>query len=452
VTTASWPRPAAAPPWRAAGLAAIAAAVAAVAVGVAAVRAPEAGAIAVAGLLLAGAISRAPALVFGCALLTLAFTPEHLGPSLAPLNRPELQKGLVYAALIAMALIRGVDRRLVLPVLAYVGLAMLSYLHGDLAPGLNAGQMASTFVTLTIAWVALAVKWDWERDARYLKVLAFIGPGCVGFGVLLNLAGLHSLWNEPTAFDVSWRLRGASIAAQLAMMAFASCIAAYVCHRLTGWRPARWLVPLNALILALTLTRGTAAALGIAAIWPVLRFALAPLPYRRGAAVARLGIVFALAGIVAVTLVPALKDRNAGGRYYAGQGTFQDRTSGRSEAWKQFYAIGKQSPLFGHGLGSGPITKIQEGGFLAQHNEYLRLFLEGGYVGGGLVLLAMALVIGICIARAPPFLRLDLFGVAVAWAWLSYYDNTLTSINLTVPLCLVFALVAARRRAFAGWS
>jgi teichuronic acid biosynthesis protein TuaE len=403
-------------------------------------------------LLLAGMISRAPALVFGAALVALAVTPEHLDASLAPLNHPELQKGLVYAALLAMALIRGVDARLLLPVVAYVGLAALSYLHGDLAPGLDGQQMASTFVTLTLAWTALAVRWDWARDARYLKVLACLAPICVALGVILQLAGLHSLWNEPTSFDVSWRLRGASIAAQLAMIAFASCVAAYVCHRLTGWRPARYLVALDALILALTLSRGTAVALAVAAIIPVLRFSLAPLPVRPRVAVARLGLVLAFGGLVAATLVPALENRNAGGRYYAGVGTFEDPTSGRSDAWKELYAIARQSPLFGHGLGAGPVTRIQEGGFLAQHNEYLRLFLEGGYVGGGLVLLAMVLVVGICIARAPPPIRADLAGVAIAWAGLSYYDNTLTSINLTVPLCLTLGIVASWRRAIRGWG
>ena len=448
MATAAWPRSAAAPRWRAAALAVAAAG----AVGVGAVRAPGVAAVAVGLMLLAAAISRSPALVFGWALVALSYTPEHLDPSLAPLNHPELQKGLVYAALLAMALVRGIDWRLTLPIVAYVGMAVLSALHGHLAPGLDVKQMASSFVTLTLAWTALAVRWDWERDARYLKVLACLAPICVALGVVLQLAGLHSLWKEPTSFDVSWRLRGASIAAQLALMAFGSCVAAYVCHRLLAWRPARWLVPLNAVILGLTLTRATSVALAVAAVVPILRFALSPMPWWPGRAIARLGLVLGLAAVLAVALVPRFEERNAGGRYYAGVGTFQDPTSGRKDAWKEIYAIAKQSPLFGHGLGAGPITKIQEGGFLAQHNEYLRLFLEGGYIGGGLVLLAMVLVVSACIARAPPFIRLDLAGVAVAWAGLSYYDNTLTSINLTVPLCLVLGIVASRRRAVAGWG
>ena len=432
---------------------AVVAAIAAAPVGAAVVSAPKIGVLAVCALLLIAVISRTPALVFGCSLLALAYTAEDLGSSFGVLQRPELQKGIVYAALLAMALIRGVDRRLILPVVAYVVLAILSYLHGDLAPGLTVGQMASSFITLTIGWVALSVKWDWRRDARYLKVMAWVAPACVALGVLLQLAHLHSMWKEPNGFDSSVRLRGASIAAQLALMAFGSASAAYVCHRLMGWRPARYLVAANALILALTLSRGAAMALGAAAVVPVLRFALAPLPARRGVAVARFGLIVALTALVAATLVPKLQERNAGGRYYAGQGTFQDPTSGRTDAWKQFYAIAQRSPLFGHGLGSGPITKIQEQGFLAQHNEYLRMFLEGGYVGGGLLLLAMVLAIGTAIARAPPFIRLDLAGIALAWAGLSFFDNTLTTINLTVLLCLTFALAAAsRRRPGVGWG
>jgi teichuronic acid biosynthesis protein TuaE len=442
-TAASWQRSPAPAQWQTACLAVAAAAI----VGVAAAAAPVIAVVLVGALLLFVAITRSPALAFGCSLLLLAYSPEQLGAGFGVIGHPELQKGIIYAALLAMGLIRGVDPRLVLPVAGYLVLAVLAYLHGDLATGLTQSQMASTFVTLTVGWAALAVKWDWRRDGRYLKVLACVAPVCVALGVVLQLAGLHSLWRDPTAFDSTLRLRGASIAAQLALMAFGSASAAYVCHRLTRWRAAPYLMAANAVICALTLTRGTTIALTFAAIVPALRYCLAPLHSRPRVAFGRIAVALALVGVVVVGLVPKLQERNAGGRYYAGYGTFQDPTSGRTDAWKQFYAIAEQSPLFGHGLGSGPITKIQEQGFLAQHNEYLRMFLEGGYVGGGLLLLAMIVSIGISIARAPPFLRLDLTGIALAWAGLSYFDNTLTSINLTLPLCLTFALAASWSRA-----
>jgi teichuronic acid biosynthesis protein TuaE len=442
VTAASWPGPSAPLQWRTVALALACAA----AVGAGAAWAPVGAALAVGVLLLVALISRAPALVFGVALLALAYSPESLESSFGVLNRPELQKGLLYFALVPLALSRGIDSRLLLPVTAYLVLALLSVLHGDLAPGLTEQQMVSTFVTLTIGWTVLAVRWDWERDARYLKVLAFVAPACVGLGVLLHLAGLHQLWAEPTAFDASRRLRGASIAAELAFTAFIGCAISYICHREMAWRAAPYLVAANALILALTLSRGAAIALCIAAAWPALRFGLQPFQSSPKTAVARLTALVALAGVLLVTLVPALEKRNTGGRYYPGLGTFADPTSGRTGAWKEFYAIAQESPLFGHGLGAGPITRIQQQGFLAQHNEYLRIFLEGGYVGGGLVLIAIVLAIGTCIARAPRSIRLDLVGIAVAVAVLSFFDNTLTSVNLTIPLCLMLGLVAAPRR------
>ena len=383
--------------WPAAGVALAVAAP----IGVAAVAAPTVAAAATGGIVLAAIVARAPALFLGFAFVALAYSPEYLDSSLGPLTRPELQKGLIYVGLLAMALVRGVDPRRILPVFAYAVLAVLSYLHGDLAPGLTEQQMASTFVTLTAGWIAIAIRWDWRRDARYLKVLCCIAPLCVALGVLLNAAGLHALWDTPTSFDASYRLRGASIAAQLGLTAFGGSAVAYVAWRLLRWRPAPWLLAANAAILALTVTRGAAIAFAIAAVVPALRFALLPLARRPRIALLRLGAVAIVVVLAGATVIPKLESRNSGGRYYVGTGTIDDPTSGRSSAWSEFYAIAKESPLFGHGLGSGPITRIHQQGFLAQHNEYLRFFLEGGYIGGGVVVLAIVLAIGTCVALAP---------------------------------------------------
>ncbi len=224
--------------WPAAGVALAVAAP----IGVAAVAAPTVAAAATGGIVLAAIVARAPALFLGFAFVALAYSPEYLDSSLGPLTRPELQKGLIYVGLLAMALVRGVDPRRILPVFAYAVLAVLGYLHGDLALGLTEQQMASTFVTLTAGWIAIAIRWDWRRDARYLKVLCCIAPLCVALGVLLNAAGLHALWDTPTSFDASYRLRGASIAAQLGLTAFGGSAVAYVAWRLLRWRPALWLL------------------------------------------------------------------------------------------------------------------------------------------------------------------------------------------------------------------
>jgi O-antigen ligase len=400
---------------------------------------------AVCALLLGALIARAPGAVYCVCLLILCYSPENLGSAGGVFSDPQLQKGLIYFATLGMALQRGIRPRFLIVPAAYVLLAVLSELNGQLIAGLNLTQVLSTFVTLTVGWTALAVRWDFDKDLRYLKVLSFLPVACILLGVVLQVAGLHPIWHHGTGFDTSRRLQGASIPAQLALTAFVACVTASICYRLTRWRWAPLLVVADAVILALTLSRGAAIALGIAMLWPALRFSFSNAREHRWVRSRSLRIVVVVVVVagVLVAVLPGLLARESTGIYIQGQGVVYDKSSGRDQAWSEFYAIAKRSPFFGHGLGAGPITKIPQQGFEAQHNEYLRMFLEGGYIGGGLVLAAIIIAVATCIARAPKRIRLDLLGFAIGFAVLSYTDNTLTSVNLQVPFCLLLGLAAS---------
>lgn len=415
----------------------------AAAVGLIAGQSPKVAAAAVCSLLLGALLARVPAVMFGICLLALCYSPEYLSSAAGVFGQPQLQKGLVYFAVVGMALQRGIRPRLLLVPVAYVLMAILSVLHGQLAAGLTVSQMLSSFVTLTVGWTALAVAWDLRTDAWYLRVLACLPVACVLLGGLLEVAHLHTLY-DIGAGSATPRLQGASGPAQLALTAFIGCVTASICYRVTRWRFAPALLVANALILGLTVSRGAAIALGLALTWPALRFVFSGPDGKRWVPRRwlRAAVVSGAVAIAAIALLPALLARDKSGIYVQGQGVVYDATSGRTAAWHEFYAIARQSPLFGHGLGAGPITKVAEPGFLAQHNEYLRLFLEGGYIGGGLVFAAIIFVIGTCISRAPPWIRLDLLALAIGFAVLSYTDNTLTSVNLQVPFCLVFGILA----------
>jgi hypothetical protein len=406
---------------------------------------------AVAALFLGAFMARAPTFVFGACLLALAYSPEFLDARAGVFTHPQLQKGLLYFAILGFILHRGVRPQALIVLVAYVGLAVLSTLNGQLAPGLTLGQELSSFVTLTVGWTALAVNWRYDEDLVYLRVIACLPIACLVFGLALQAGGLHSFLETGVGFDTTTRLAGASIPAQLALTSFVGCVAASICYRLTRWWPAAALSVANAAILALTISRGAAIALGIAMLYPVLRLVFSRDSSIRAPQWLRIGAVGIGVVVVLAVAVPALRSRASAGYYVPGQGTQHDPTSGRAKAWSEFYAIAQQSPLFGHGLGSGPITKIQEKGFLAQHNEYLRLFLEGGYIGGGLVLLAIVIVIVSCITRAPPAVRPDLVGLIAGWAVLSYTDNTLTSVNLTVPILLLLGICASWSAAPRRW-
>jgi teichuronic acid biosynthesis protein TuaE len=414
----------------------------AAAVGYASASTPQTAAVGAALLLAVALAFRHTSAAFGAALLLLAYSPENLGTG-GVLSHPELQKGAVYLSLLPLMIARGVHPRMLLPLATYVVLAVLAVLHDDLTPGLGIGQMSSTYVTLTVGWSALAVKWRGTADLGLLKIVTTLPLVCVALGLVLQVAGLHEMIQAATTFDPVARLRGASIASQLALTSFVSCIAATVLWRTSRWTPAPYVLVANIVILGATASRGAAIALVIALAGPTVRHALSSLRRDRTLGLVQLAALVIVAGVVLATVVPRLESRNSGGRYYAGAGTITDSSSGRDEAWREFYAIAKQSPLFGHGLGSGPITKIEQSGFQAQHNEYLRFFLEGGYVGGGLVLFSIVLAVGFAIASAPRRIRLDLVGAALGVAFLSITDNTLTSINLIVPFGLLLGISAS---------
>jgi O-antigen ligase len=410
-------------------------------VGVLAVRSPVLAGVATASVIGAAAVASRPAAVFGTALVFLAYSPENV-PGLGPLSHPELPKALIFAATAGIVLVDGVRARLLLPVLAYIAAALMAVAHDDLAPGLTPAQIVSTLVTLGVAWLVLAVRWDWRRDAWLLRFATVLPVLCVAFGAVLQVTMGDPLFRAPTPGDPFSRLQGASIAATLGLGAFVSCAIAVLCHRIDRWPLALPLAAANGVILFMTLSRGASLALGIALLGPALRFVVSDSARRSPRAlVARAAVVLALAGAVAAVVVPQLQARGDLG--YTSTGEKRDATSGREEAWSEFYAIAKQSPLFGHGIGSGPITKIEQEGFLNQHNEYLRLFLEGGYVGGGLILACMIVSVFVAIRRAPPHLRLNLTGMALGLASVAATDNPLSSPNAIVPFTLALGICAS---------
>jgi teichuronic acid biosynthesis protein TuaE len=398
-----------------------------------------------AGVIAAGSVAlvltyRAVLIAFGAALLLLMYSPETV-PTLGPLSHPELQKGIIFACLVCVAVARGIWPLRALPLAAYVLLALLAVFHDDLTPGLTVTQMVSSYITLTVGWLTLAVKWRRE-DEWLLRIICLLPLLCVVLGVLLQAAGLHTVFQAATANDNVTRLRGASLASVLGLMSFACCVASAVYWRLSGWRGAAVLFGVNVLILCGTASRGAAVALAVALLWPACRIAFGSLRTNpRGGVIRLLAVALILGGIAAV-VVPRLEARNSGGRYYAGYGTVSDSTSGRSEAWQEYWDIAQESPLFGHGLGSGPITKIQQQGFTAQHNEFLRFFLEGGYVGGGLVLFTIVVAVALAIRAAPQRIRLDLVSAMLGFVILSITDNTLTAIMMTVPIGLTLGIAA----------
>jgi teichuronic acid biosynthesis protein TuaE len=396
-----------------------------------------------AGLLLA---ALRPELCFAVGIALLAVEPARVFGAQATAGQPAVYKLVLYACVLPLLLRRGLVWRRCLPLLAYVTASALAALFGTPLPGLTVAQTISSLATLSLGWLVFAIDWDWRRDRSLMVAIAAMPIFSVLLGIGLQGAGVLSLFRGPGPP----RLQGATIAAWLGTFAFAAVIACAILQRREHWRWARWVGLADVAILGATLTRGAVLALVIAAAPWLARYVKRQARAKGAAGIVRLATLVALALVGAALLLPGLRARNESSTsYVAGRGAAHDATSGRLQAWTFAYEQAKANLLFGRGLGAGPIVGKSPGGpsgFTAQHNEYVRMLLEVGLLGGLLLILAMASSMVATVRRAPPLVRGELTAVLVAFAVYSITENTLSSTPIATALLATIGLAASRPR------
>ena len=325
-----------------------------------------------------------PAFLFAAGIVLLAIEPTKVfGASSVFVSHPEAYKTVLYACFIPLLFKRGVVPRKCAPLVAYAVVTILSETFGSRLPGLTTSQTASSLASLSLAWLVFAIKWDWCRDHFLLKILAWVPIISVLVGVALQAVGLLSLFSHASPP----RLGGATITAWLGTFGVCAVVTCLVLYRREQWKWAKWIGFMDILILGATLTRGAVLALGIVALPLLVRFGRRQLSTKDITGMAKLGMAIAAAIVGAALLVPGLQERDEKAvAYDAAQGVVKHEVaSGRFQSWAFTYEQAKVSLPFGRGIGAGPIVGNIPGsppGFTAQHNEYLRMLLEVGIVGG----------------------------------------------------------------------
>jgi len=158
-----------------------------------------------------------------------------------------------------------------------------------------------------------------------------------------------------------------------------------------------------------------------------------------------------LGGAVAVVVVAvvALSSGMLGGlRIFNLMTTEVGNLSGRDEIWPLFQAAWDASPWLGWGVGAGktlvaldsPLARLL--GTNAAHNEYLRIGVEGGYLGLGLLALLFVLwgFAHLRVLRGSD--RILLLLVLIGFAVHSYTDNTLIATTSSVLFAWITAVFA----------
>ena len=384
-----------------------------------------------------------PAILFAFAVALLAFEPAKILHDGSSLGRPETFKLVLYACTVPLLLDRGLDRRKCAPLLAYLLVTVLSEAFGTRLPGLTTSQTVASLATLSLGWIVFALRWNWSRDQMLLKVLALVPATSVLSGLVLQAAGQMSLFRHTSPP----RLQGATIAAWLATLGFCAVLACVVLARRRAWRHARTFAVINVLIVAVTLTRGALLALVVMLAPAMLAWVRRQTRRRGPGGVLRLVALLICATVAAAALLPGLRARNEDASVLvAGHGS-HEIASGRFQAWDFAYQRAKVNLAFGRGVGAGPVVGRTPGspvGFTAQHNEYVRMLLEVGVIGGVILLAAIVLSVTGVLSRAPAEVRGELTAAAIAFALYSVTENTLSATPLAVAFLLAFSLGASR--------
>lgn len=255
------------------------------------------------------------------------------------------------------------------------------------------------------------------------------------FSLFIGCIGIFWGW-EPwnVEYTGAFRLRGAVIAAHLAMLGVVSVYA--ILYKLNHEKRKKYyiLLFLSILIVALTATRGGLIAIAIVII-PYLFNILKKLDF-----VKLIGVLLSLS-IFGVYIAKVLSIRNA-----QAMESEEFNASGRLVAWQFFYEKALEYPFMGWGLGS--VTKLTENeiennlsAFVVPHNEFVRFSVDLGFFGAFIFLFLMILYL----FKMGKFVKSKdyILYIFMLFSFLVYacVDNLLSTFQYAIPFFLLLNIM-----------
>ncbi len=292
--------------------------------------------------------------------------------------------------------------------------------------------IGTTFLTfLAAVWVARS------GELRPL-VVAFASASVAGLLSLVDFA-----WPEAFRTSVAaWTITGPPIArltgvmrsptstAALVMLPAVICLAAVVLRRDLRLRIAAGLLSIP-LLVAAYFTYNRAVFLALFALAVVVAWRI-----RRAFAVA-LVVVGIVAGMALLPRYLALRGEAAGGVPEPGQVLLGSDLQ-RLEAWGAAIRMFAAEPLLGHGYRSYREVSPAFGGIAlnAPHNEWLRLFAEGG-IFVGLAGLAFVAATAWRLAEVRGWLGVGILGAFLSFALAASFNNPFLFNQVTIPAFVI---------------
>jgi O-antigen ligase len=320
------------------------------------------------------------------------------------------------------------------PALAFATMGAIGFargLHVSLTPVDSIRSLVGSMAPYVFAFSRLSLPW-----ARAILVTTrWIPIITVAAGAVLAAAGIRPLFIE---------LGGARLGG-LGHPAFLGgfCLTAIYASLIELFRDGRdrevALMAVNLVLLAATGARAPLIYGMAVCLLSLLFVPSAAFPWRR-----RLTLL--LAGGAALPVLAVLAGELSGLRLFGTlSGSHATDLSGRDILWPPFEDAAAQSPWFGWGVGAGnaviPVTSDVALliGTQAAHNEYLRMRVEGGWFGLGLLICCFVGWVWMHSARLRPAERTIMRLVFVAFACHAFTDNLLISTSA----CVFFAFAVA---------
>lgn len=342
-----------------------------------------------------------------------------------------LYKMIIVLLLVPCILIYGLRFRLSHPIWAMVALLIITFGSSIWLPEMNSSIAVKAFIGLSIPFVFLLINWKKNVADQQIKIICMLPLVSVVVGLLLQLAHVHNFLD--IEYTGAVRIQGANIPSHLAMLAFMGVAIPFIEVKRNP-QHARFfytMLVLNFFILIGTGTRGPVLALGLTVLYyffDILR------QYLKG----RTYLLIPLLGALFIMIVGVIwQYDNFQTRSFERKTETAVDLSGRSGAWEYFLNKAEDSPWSGRGLGAA--TVANDGslykGFVVPHNEYIRFYYDGGYIGAILLMLSLLAVFFLIYrALAPPVKPFYLLFIA-AFLIYSFSDNTLSTVQFIIPFC-----------------
>jgi teichuronic acid biosynthesis protein TuaE len=382
-------------------------------------------------ILLAVSISR-PEVISYFVLVTTAISINFLyNGSLFGMEILSLYKLAIVALLIPCILVNGLRFRLSHPLWVMVILVFITFGFSIWLPQMTASIAVKAFIGLSLPFVFLLINWKKEVAERHIRIICMLPLVSVMAGILLQAANLHSLLD--VEFTGAVRIQGANIPAHLAMLAFMGVAIPFIEIKRNP-KHIRFfytMLALNFFILIGTGTRGPILALVLMLLYYFYDILG---QYLKGRTLYLIPLVCSFLLVIAAVFMQLdnMKKRS-----------FERTTetgidlSGRAEAWEYFLNKAADSPWTGRGLGA--VTVANDGtlyrGFVVPHNEYIRFYFDGGYIGATLLLLSLLTVFILIYKVLAPTVKPYYLLFIAAFLIYSFSDNTLSTVQFIIPFC-----------------